>query len=107
MRGAGPEPPPRPAGPAAGAEPAAFRFPSAQEEAGAAAAMQVSSLNEVKIYSLSAGRSLPEVSGGGRPRAGGRAAGPAPSLLVPVPVPGPPGGARGGLRRNACWRLRA
>lgn len=39
----------------------AFRFPSAREEAGAAAAMQVSSLNEVKIYSLSAGRSLPEV----------------------------------------------
>lgn len=46
---------------AAGRKRAAFRFRSAREEAGRAAAMQVSSLNEVKIYSLSAGRSLPEV----------------------------------------------
>lgn len=54
-----------------------FRFPSAREEAGAAAAMQVSSLNEVKIYSLSAGRSLPEVrvAGGTRPARPGPAAG--------------------------------
>lgn len=73
--------------------------------------MQVSSLNEVKIYSLSAGRSLPEVSAAGRgaasepgepggsfrPRGAGIAtAGPS----VSAPVPGTAAAPRGGAPRQ-------